>query len=83
MPVPHHAMTLPKFRTVIVSEQLATAASADAHPDATGELAARSAREWLLGQGIGGVVRFPIGVFGSASAPERRALMGSVVLLRP
>ncbi|HVA85414.1 MAG TPA: hypothetical protein VNF73_03735, partial [Candidatus Saccharimonadales bacterium] len=81
LPVSNHPLTLPRLATIIVSEQLATVATADALPGGDGELGARSARDWLLARGIGGVVRFPIGVFGSASAPERRALLGSVVRL--
>ena len=76
-------MTLPGLGTVIVSEQLGVVASSSAQPVDTGELAARSAREWLVARGVGAVVRFPIGVFGSASAPERRALLGSIDRLAP
>ncbi|MDP2350309.1 MAG: hypothetical protein Q8M74_04030 [Chloroflexota bacterium] len=83
LPVPAHAVTLARLATILASEQLATVAVADTLPGGDGELGARSAREWLLDRGVGGVVRFPIGVFGSASAPERRALLGSVVRLAP
>jgi CRISPR-associated protein Csb3 len=83
LPVPHHAMTLPRLGTIIVSEQLAMVVAADAMPSDAGGLAVRSAREWLVARGVGAVVRFPIGVFGSASAPERRALLGSVIRLTP
>ena len=83
LPVPRIAMTLAGLGTVIVSEQLGVVASSSAQPVDTGELGARSAREWLVARGVGAVVRFPIGVFGSASAPERRALLGSIVRLAP
>lgn len=83
LPVPRIAMTLPGLGTLIVSEQLAVVASADAQPADTSELAVRSAREWLVARGVGAVARFPIGVFGSASAPERRAQLGSIVGLAP
>lgn len=81
LPVPNHPMTLARVRMIIVSEQLATIATVDALANDTGDLRTRSAREWLLARGVGGMVRFPIGIFGSASAPEWRALLGSVVRL--
>jgi CRISPR-associated protein Csb3 len=81
LPVPHPAMTLPRLRTIIVSEQLTTVAAGDALSSDAGGLGVRSARDWLVARGVGAVVRFPIGAFGSASAPERRALLGSVIRL--
>ena len=81
LPVPIRPVSLARLATIIVSEELATVAATDALPRDQGTLAARSAREWLLDRGIGGVVRFQIGVFGSTSAPERRALLGTVVRL--
>jgi CRISPR-associated protein Csb3 len=81
LPVPVRPVTLARLRTVIASEQLASLAAAEVVRDAGDELGARSAREWLLDRSIGAVVRFPIGTFGSASAPERRALLGSVIRL--
>ena len=83
LPVPTRPVTLARLATILASEQLATVAAAHALPGDDGDLGARSAREWLIDRGVGGVVRFPIGVFGSASAPERRALLGSVVRLAP
>ncbi len=83
LPVPHHPMALPRIGTIIASEQLATVAAADAVPSDAGGLGVRSARDWLAARGVGAVVRFPVAVFGSASAPERRALLGSVIRLAP
>ena len=83
LPVLGHPVTVARLATILASEQLTAAAVADALPGGDGELGARSAREWLVDRGVGGVVRFPIGVFGSASAPERRALLGTVVRLAP
>lgn len=83
LPIPDRRITLARLATIMVSDQLATVAEADATPDDSGRLSAAAAREWLLARGVGGVVRFPIGRFGSTSAPERRALRGSVFRLAP
>ena len=83
LPVPARPVTLARLVAVLVSEQLATVAGAASDPGGEGELAARSAAEWLSDRGIGGIVRFPIGVSGSASAPERRALLGGILRLEP
>jgi CRISPR-associated protein Csb3 len=37
------------------------------------------ARAWLRAMGVAGVVRFPIRKFGSANAPERRAMGGEAI----
>jgi CRISPR-associated protein Csb3 len=83
LPIPSLPMTLSRLGTIIVSDQLDAVAAADALPDGSGALSAASAREWLMNRGIGAVARFPIGWFGSASAPERRALLGSIIRLAP
>jgi CRISPR-associated protein Csb3 len=51
----------------------------DMGPETDRGLVGRSARDWLRDRGVDGVMRFPIEVVGSTSAPERRALLGSVV----
>jgi CRISPR-associated protein Csb3 len=81
VPVPTRTVTLARLRTVMASDELGAVAEAAARGSGDDELAARSAREWLLDRSIGAIVRFPIGTFGSASAPERRALSGSVIRL--
>ncbi len=78
LPVPTRPVTLSRLETILASEQLADAAAAAATPGSERDLGVRSASEWLLDRGVGAIVRFPVGVFGSASAPERRALLGSV-----
>jgi CRISPR-associated protein Csb3 len=83
LPIPGRPVTLARLATILASEQLATVAAADAISAGNGGLGARAGREWLVDRGVGGLVRFPIGVFGSSSAPERRTLLGSVVRLAP
>ncbi len=78
LPVPERPVGLARYRHVVLSAQLATFAAMDT-PEAEATLAAESARAWLSDRAIAAVVRFPVGVFGSASAPERRALLGSVL----
>jgi CRISPR-associated protein Csb3 len=69
-----------RLRTVLAARQLrdvaASGLSALWTADAEHELAARS---WLAARGVVGVVRFPVGVFGSKSIPERRAMRGSTL----
>jgi len=83
IPVPDAPMALPRLRTINASAQLAWAgapcvsearSSADALRD-------EAARAWLTDHGVGAIVRFPIAEFGSANAPERRALAGKVMPL--
>jgi CRISPR-associated protein Csb3 len=83
LPVVSRPLTVARLATILASEELPVAASASPNAEASESLAVRSARRWLLERGVGGVVRFPIGVFGSASAPERRALLGTVVRFVP
>ena len=80
IPVPARPVRLARLRSVIVSRQLADTAAAAASGRAD-EIEAQVARQWLLARGIGAVAVFPIGVFGSANAPERRALTGEIVWL--
>lgn len=80
LPVPARAIGLARFRLVALSDQLETVALAGVD-DTTGTLQAEAARDWLVSRRIGAIVQFPIGVFGSKNAPERRALLGTVVRL--
>ncbi len=81
LPVPIRPIALPRLRSIIVSGHLARAAVPADMTTADAALSAEGARTWLINRGIGAVVRFPIGEFGSANAPERRALLGTVVRL--
>lgn len=70
-----------RLRTILASASLHTAAA-----KGLGNLAAdvpeeRAAGTWLQARGVDGIVRFPIGRFGSDNAPERRALGGESVRL--
>lgn len=83
VPVPARPIALPRLRTVIVSDQLAKAAAIGPEGPATaGVLDVEAACGWLANRGIAALVRFPIGEYGSANAPERRALLGTVIPIR-
>ncbi len=81
LPVPSRPIRLSRYRHVAMSGQLATAALA-AIDGGTSTLESEAARAWLAARHIDAVVCFPIGVYGSASAPERRALQGTVERMR-
>ncbi|MEV7227240.1 hypothetical protein AB0M79_09480 [Polymorphospora sp. NPDC051019] len=71
-----------KLRSVVGSGQLARFASADLSSNADmsdGENPRAQATAWLASRGVDAVVRFPIGRFGSDSAPERRAMRGVIL----
>jgi CRISPR-associated protein Csb3 len=83
VPVPARPIALPRLRTVIVSDQLAQAAAIGPEsPARAGVLDAEAACGWLADRGIAAIVRFPIGEYGSANAPERRALLGTLIPFR-
>jgi CRISPR-associated protein Csb3 len=83
VPVPVRPIALPRLRTVIVSDQLAQAAAIGPEgPIGPGVLGVEAACGWLADRGIAALVRFPIGEYGSANAPERRALLGRVIPIR-
>jgi CRISPR-associated protein Csb3 len=83
VPVPVRPIALPRLRTVIVSDQLARAAAIGPEgPAGLGVLDLEAARGWLTDRGIASFVRFPIGEYGSANAPERRALLGTEIRIR-
>ena len=82
LPVTVRPIRLARYHQIAVSAQLATAALAGAVGGGP-SLEAVAARRWLVDRHVAAVVRFPIGVFGSSSAPERRALLGEVDSLRP
>jgi CRISPR-associated protein Csb3 len=73
-----HGRWLPaRLRTVLVSRQLTEAARSRIDPKSA---STRSHEDtlWLLDRGVAALVIFPVEVHGSASAPERRAALGSV-----
>lgn len=70
-----------RLRSVLASEQLRRAAATGIPRIGTDEVAARAATTWLRARGVVGVLRFPIGRFGSDNAPERRALRGEAISL--
>lgn len=83
VPVAVRPITLPRLRTVIVSDQLAQAAAIGLEgPASLGVLDLDAACGWLADREIAALVRFPIGEYGSANAPERRALLGTVIPIR-
>jgi CRISPR-associated protein Csb3 len=73
-----------RLRTILASHQLRQAAAADL-PEVPGlasdPLAVRAAANWLSDRHVTGLLRFPIGRFGSDNAPERRALRAEPVPL--
>lgn len=74
--------TLAHLRSVLIHRSVTDAASSETAAegdDAAGSL--DKARAWLGARGVTAVVRFPVGRFGSDSAPERRALAGQVIRL--
>jgi CRISPR-associated endonuclease/helicase Cas3 len=80
LPVWHTPWTLAHLRTVLASKALHNAATAGLDPPwriaPPTELAAR---HWLAARGVAGIIRFPVHRFGSASAPERRAMRGTPI----
>jgi CRISPR-associated protein Csb3 len=77
-----------RLRTILASAQLRDAADQLLHDAGTSAPAATAvtttaatAAVWLRARGVIGIVRFPVGRFGSDNAPERRALRGDAVPL--
>jgi CRISPR-associated protein Csb3 len=75
--VPRHPA---RMRSVLTTRQLARAAS-QGLPERweAADADVLAARAWLAARGVSGIVRFPVERFGSASAPERRAMLGTVL----
>lgn len=80
-PVWHQPWRPARLRTMLASEQLRdTAADTEQGTGRVVDAARRSAaHSWLAARGVVGVVRFPIRRFGSDSAPERRAMRGTLI----
>lgn len=68
-----------RLRSVLASRQLRQAAAGGVSGLGVDELTVRAAHTWLKGRNLTGVMRFPIGRFGSDNAPERRALQGEAI----
>lgn len=68
-----------RLRSILAAEQLRQAATIGIPKLGDDVLATRAATTWLRARGVIGLVRFPIGRFGSDNAPERRALRGEVI----
>jgi CRISPR-associated protein Csb3 len=81
LPVSLHPLRLERYRSVVASAQLAAAAAVGT-AGGQASLEAVAARRWLAERLVAAVVRFPVDVFGSANAPERRALLGTVDVVR-
>lgn len=76
VPVWDQPWTLARTRTVLMSRALVTAGSARLGDAAVSGHDRIAAEAWLRDRGVRGLVGFRIHRFGSASAPERRALRG-------
>lgn len=63
-----------RLRSILACEQLGFAAADRLTGVGGDDLATQAAATWLGARGVVGVLRFPIGRFGSDNAPERRAL---------
>lgn len=79
LPVPIRPLTVERLMTVLGSRALAEFAEVSVSDQPSDGLGGERAREWLREQGVGGIVVFPVGIFGSPSAPERRAMLGRLV----
>jgi len=65
-----------RLRTIIASQQLRTTAKALLKPDSGFEGERLRSRQWLAARGVIAIVTFPVSIFGSGNAPERRAGQG-------
>lgn len=76
--------TIARLRQVLASAALAERGRAAAlyASERETDVETQQQSDWLCSRGVGSLVVFPVGTFGSASAPERRALGGDDVPLR-
>ncbi len=77
VPVWRGSWTCARLRSVLASDALAVAGGSPGD-DNPGR---RTAAKWLHEHGVRGLIRTPVDVSGSPSAPERRATTGHVVAL--
>lgn len=68
-----------RLRSVLASKQLRQAAAGDVSGLGVDAIHVRAVRTWLKARSVTGILRFPIGRFGSDNAPERRALLAEVI----
>ncbi|MBC3189991.1 hypothetical protein H7X46_02800 [Pseudonocardia sp. C8] len=68
-----------RVRSLLASEHLRVAATDGVERYAADPLVRQTAHTWLRARRVVGVLRFPIGRFGSDNAPERRALRAEAV----
>lgn len=80
LPASERLIRVSRYRQVVLSSQLADLVRSGG-AGAQDALVAKAARAWLAARSIAAAVVFPVGVFGSASAPERRVLLGTVRLV--
>lgn len=79
VPVWEGRWRMPRLRTILASEQLRDAAVAGISDLDTDDVKRSAASDWLRARGVRGILRFPVGRFGSDNAPERRALHGEPI----
>ncbi|MFE7718592.1 hypothetical protein ACFU44_06070 [Nocardia rhizosphaerihabitans] len=79
VPVWEGRWRVPRLRTILASAQLRDAAVAGISDLDTDDVNRSAASDWLRARGVRGIVRFPVGRFGSDNAPERRALNGEPI----
>jgi len=70
-----------RLRSILASGQLRRAAATGLPHVTPDDLVLQAAMTWLRARGVIGLIRFPIGRFGSDNAPERRALRGEPIPL--
>lgn len=83
VPVWSIPLRIARLRTILISQSLRAAAAdtRDSAVETLGQFVTDADWQELGGRGVRAVIRFPVAVYGSASAPERRALEG--VIIRP
>lgn len=81
VPTWRETWTPARLRSVLLHRSVTEAAPESVAADDESAGRAEKARAWLGARGVAALVRFPVGRFGSDSAPERRALAGQVLRL--
>jgi CRISPR-associated protein Csb3 len=81
VPVWEGAWRLARLRSILACAQLHRAAAIRLAGVGGDDLDKQAAATWVRARGVVGVLRFPIGRFGSDNAPERRALRAQAVSL--
>lgn len=74
MPLWHTPWHPARLRTILASRQLTQAATAFV----CGETLDPAPRQWLTARGVTAVITFPVTIYGSDKAPERRAGTGNL-----